>query len=65
MCNVPVVDLGCLTGLLQSMAKNVQEKVVKASKLLKVVNIQVLAVIVIVERRFSEVTNAVATVNDC
>ena len=39
MCNVPVVDLGCLTGLLQSMAKNVQEKVVKASKLLKVVNI--------------------------
>ena len=34
-------------------------------KLLKVVNIKVLAVIVIVERRFSEVTNAVTTVSDC
>ena len=37
LCNLPVVDLGCLTSLLQSMVKNVLEKFAKESKLLRVV----------------------------
>ena len=36
LCNVPVEDLGCLTCLLQSMAKIVQEEIENKSKLVKV-----------------------------
>ena len=36
LCNIPVEDLGCLTYLLQNMAKIVQEEIANESKLVKV-----------------------------
>ena len=39
MCNVPVVDLVCLTCLLQSMAKVLLEEVTKELKLVKLLHL--------------------------
>ena len=64
LCNIPIADLGCLTYLLQSKAKNVQENLQRNQNFKSCCYIWVLVVIVIAKWNFSAITNAATMVND-